>query len=485
MLNFFSIKIHRWQLVLLAGDIVAFCLSTLFGILMIRWSWWIFLGQNAGALFLVLLTYILVLYVANLYDFHQDFRNYESLGQVILAPLTGTLLALILFATPYRRILHHSFIEWQGVALVWLLVSWRYLFSALALPTRLRRRVLIIGAGQSGQSILRAIQKRQSSGLVVTGFVDDNPQKIGSSIDEVPVLGDTSRIPELIDTQAIGLIIVAITHVQSPALVNQLTRLSYTGLPVVDMPTMFEFLTGKIPTDHISDLWLFFHNLSKGKLYYRRIKRIVDLGIALLGVAMTWPLWILTAMAIRLDSPGPIIFRQERLGQYGKPFQILKFRTMSANAKNGKPQWTTADDSRITRVGRLIRKMHLDELPQLINIIKGEMSLVGPRAEWDIFALKSQELVPEWRPGRRASDPPDLRILSGYRQQVSFYSYRLLVKPGVSGWAQVMFPRASSSPEDLKEKLQYDLYYINNMGLLLDLAIILKTVNIVLLGRGK
>jgi lipopolysaccharide/colanic/teichoic acid biosynthesis glycosyltransferase len=212
----------------------------------------------------------------------------------------------------------------------------------------------------------------------------------------------------------------------------------------------------------------------------------MDFGLALLGLLLTWPLFLLIPLAIRFESPGPVLFRQTRLGLNGKPFQILKFRTMTASApEEEKPQWATSSDPRITKVGRFLRKAHLDELPQLINILKRKMSLIGPRAEWDAFARQSQELVPEWRPGRRPTDPPDFKVLVKYREQIPYYSYRLLVKPGVTGWAQVMFPYAGSSLEEMKEKLQYDLYYIKNMGLLLDLAIAMKTIRIVLFGYGK
>lgn len=158
---------------------------------------------------------------------------------------------------------------------------------------------------------------------------------------------------------------------------------------------------------------------------------------------------------------------------------------MTADVDVDLPRWTSRNDYRITRVGSLLRKMHLDELPQLINILKGKMSLIGPRAEWDVFAQKSQEVVAEWRPGRRASDLPDFKVLTGHREQIPYYSYRLLVKPGVTGWAQVMSPHAGSSMEEMKEKLQFDLYYIRNMGFLLDLAILMKTIRIVLFGHGK
>src|SRR5208337_175427 len=175
--------------------------------------------------------------------------------------------------------------------------------------------------------------------------------------------------------------------------------------------------------------------------------------------------------------------RQERLGQDGKPFQILKFRTMIQEAEQYGPQWACEADLRITRVGRVLRKMRLDELPQLLNILRGDMSFIGPRPERQVFIRKFQEPVPALRPGRRADDPPGELVHSGFKENIPYYSYRLLVKPGLTGWAQVMHPY-SSSLEQTQEKLQYDLYYLKNMGFFLDLAILLKTIRIVLFGRG-
>jgi lipopolysaccharide/colanic/teichoic acid biosynthesis glycosyltransferase len=206
--------------------------------------------------------------------------------------------------------------------------------------------------------------------------------------------------------------------------------------------------------------------------------------LAVCLLALTWPLLILISLAIRLDSSGPVFFRQERLGQEGKPFQIRKFRTMVENAEESGPQFATSKDSRITRVGRILRILRLDELPQLLNILKGEMSFIGPRPEREIFVREFLAPVPEVRPGRRANDPPNTQVVCGYKERVPHYSYRLLVKPGITGWAQVMHHYTATLAET-KEKLEYDLYYIKNMGLLLDLAILLKTIRIVLFGRGR
>ncbi len=430
------------------------------------------------------LLYVLVLYIANLYDHYLDFRRLENISTIILSSLIGTLLAILLFTLPGRHVLNRGFVEWQGVVFVWLLVAWRYTFSAIALPVRLQRKVLIIGAGRAGQEIHAAIQGRKNSGLTVTGFLDDNPQKIGATVDGTPILGNTGQLGEMITSHRIGMLVMAITHSNPARLLNNLIRFSLMGVQLVDMPSLYEFLAGKIPTHHITDVWLVIHSLNSNKVYYRHFKRVMDITLASLGLALTWPLWGVIALAIKLDSPGPVFFSQERLGKDGKPFRILKFRTMVNDAEKCGPQFACKKDSRITRAGKILRKMRLDELPQLYNILKGDMSFIGPRPERQVFIKEFQEAIPELREGRRATDVQGCQVHCGYKERIPYYSYRLLVKPGITGWAQVMHKYASSL-EETEEKLQYDLYYIKNMSLLLDLAILLKTIRIVLFGAGR
>jgi lipopolysaccharide/colanic/teichoic acid biosynthesis glycosyltransferase len=300
----------------------------------------------------------------------------------------------------------------------------------------------------------------------------------------VPVLGKSDQLKELVDQHKISMLVLAITHEKSPTLINALTRLAFNGCQLVDMPNLFEYLTAKVPIDYITDIWLFLHNLNRSRLMYRQFKKVTDLAIALCGLALTWPLFILISVAIRLDSPGPVFFRQERLGKDGKPFQIVKFRTMVQDAERFGAQWACQNDPRITRVGRILRKLRLDELPQLINIFKGEMSLIGPRPEREVFIREFQEPRAEIRQGRRANDAPGTKVICNMQERLPYYSHRLVVKPGLTGWAQVMYPYAASL-EDTREKLCYDLYYIKNMGFFLDLSIVLKTIRIILFGRGR
>jgi exopolysaccharide biosynthesis polyprenyl glycosylphosphotransferase len=444
----------------------------------------LFLQDDLTALAFLGLVNITFLYVGELYNYYLDFRRPESIGKIILWALASAFAALLIFCGPTPKFLPRRFLEWQAVAFIWLLVFWRYSFSALALPRRLKRKLIIVGAGSSGRSILEALTQRPHSGFEPVGFVDDDPAKAGTSHDGVPVLGDATSLESLVARQKVNLVVVAITQEKSPLLLSTLTHLGMDGVSILDMPSFYEFLARKVPIDHISDTWLFLNSLRGQRVAYRQFRRLVDLFLAVAGLIGAAPVLLLIAAAIKSDSKGPVFFLQDRLGKDARPFRIIKFRTMINDAERQGPAFATPGDPRVTRVGRILRQWRLDELPQLVNIIKGEMSFIGPRPEREVFIKEFQEQVPAYRPGRRAGDPPGAQVLCGYKEKIPYYSYRLMVRPGITGWAQVLYPYTASL-EETREKLQYDLYYIKNMGPVLDLVIFLKTIRIVLFGRGR
>ncbi|AEB10022.1 exopolysaccharide biosynthesis polyprenyl glycosylphosphotransferase [Desulfobacca acetoxidans DSM 11109] len=488
MVSDIGMQNSKWEICLAVGDVAVF-----FAAIPVLLLWHLHLGQSpqffpAGrkiTLLILLSVNLLVIYVSDLYDKYKDYRNIENISRIIFAVWVGMVLGGLAIRFTKDLYLDPNFIEWHALCFSGLLIFWRYLFSALALPQRLRRRMLIVGAGDSGQRILKTIQERPNSGLEPIGFVDDDPQKVGQRLKGIAVLGTSDTLTELIRRYNIEIVVVAIIREKSPKLLKTLSHLSFNHCELVDMPTMYEHLAKKIPLDYISDNWLFLHSIYRSKYYYRHVKRLMDLALAAAGLLLAAPLLPCIALAIKLDSPGTVFFRQQRQGQTGKSFSIFKFRTMRDAAPDQEPQWAVKGDPRITRVGWFLRKARLDEVPQLINVLKGEMSLIGPRAEWDVFAQMSLQEETRWRPGRRAGDPPGFMVPAGEVERVPFYGFRSVVKPGITGWAQVQFPMAGSSFEDLQEKLAYDLYYIKNISLFLDLAILLKTIRIVLIGRGK
>ena len=485
MFKYFSHKVSVWKVILLVGDVCLLCLTMTAGLFLSpRINDPLAMFASNKAYFLLMgLMYLLVNYIADLYDYQKDYRRWWHIAQVFLAACIGTLANIVLFYFPLGKFVGRFLLVIQASSYAILLTLWRYIFSSLALPERLQRRLLILGAGSSGTRTLQALRNRPRCGLEVLGFVDDDPQKLGTVVEGLPVLGESSRLQELVSQYKADLVVVAITHEKSQQLVNILTRVSWTGIEIVDMPNFYEHLAGKLPIDHLSDLWLLFNGLNKNKLYCRHLKRLMDVIVAGVLLITHTPLLALIAAAIKWDSQGPVFYRQERLGYEGRSFPLIKFRTMIQNAEGCGPQWASENDPRITRVGRVLRKFRLDELPQLINVFKGEMSIVGPRPEREMFIRDFRELITENRMGRRATDPPGTVVSCGVKEKIPYYSHRLLVKPGITGWAQVMYPYASSL-EQTKEKLQYDLFYVKNIGFFLDLAILLKTVRIVLFGRG-
>jgi exopolysaccharide biosynthesis polyprenyl glycosylphosphotransferase len=460
MFKIFSFHISPWKLLLFGGDTLCYIISVIIALYLNTLTSnnvWSYLYEAKIYFISIGVIYLVVLYIADTYNYLKDFRQIFNIIYVLLSCWVGTLIVVMVFYFPLKGwIIGRIIVSVQAMSFSILVVLWRFTFSAIALTERLERRLIILGAGRSGRYILNAIRSRPGCGFLPVGFVDDDVEKVGTLQEGLPVLGDSARLADLIKAHQISLVVMAMSRERSPQLTNNLIQVSWDNCPLIDLPTFYEFLTGKLPTDYISDNWIFDWSINNSKIYYIRVKRLLDLSLAGLSLVLTSPLMLLTALAIKLDSRGPIFFKQERLGQKGKPFQIIKFRTMFDGAENNGPVWTDPHDPRITKTGRVIRKLRLDELPQLWNILQGEMSFIGPRP----------------------------LAHSDHMDKIHFYNYRTLVKPGLTGWAQVMFPEGLTI-ETTQEKLKYDLYYIKNIGFMLDLAILLKTVRTVIFGHGR
>lgn len=272
------------------------------------------------------------------------------------------------------------------------------------------------------------------------------------------VIGDYSQIYHICQAGEVDRIVVALDERRGKFPLEQLLQCRLKGIPVDDGIAFTEQLAGKLSVENLHPSFIIFSNGFKRSALFKRLKRLFDVVGALVGLILFSWISLIIAIAIKLESKGPVLYRQERVGEDGRIFTLLKFRSMRMNAEEKGPVWAGADDQRVTRVGRMIRKLRFDEIPQIINILRGEMSFVGPRPERPFFV----EML---------------------KQDIPFYSQRHAVKPGLTGWAQICY-RYGASKEDALEKLKYDLYYIKHMSLLLDLMIIFETIKIVLLGRG-
>lgn len=318
-------------------------------------------------------------------------------------------------------------------------------------------RWLVIGTGEQALSLREDFIRSKTQGEML--FLAERPDAREASSELSPI-GSLEDLERVADEPWSG-VIVALSDPAPESLVHQLMVLRFSGVRVYGIADFYEQMWFKVPVMHTRRGWLVFAHgfeLLHNPLGLR-IKRLLDIFFAAALVLAAFPVMVLAALLVKLESRGPVIFRQARTGLGGKEFEILKFRSMTDNAERDGPQWAQKSDPRITRVGRVLRLLRIDELPQLVNVLKGEMSFIGPRPERPVFNAQLEEEIP-------------------------LYNLRHLVRPGITGWAQVMYPYGASV-EDAREKLQYDLYYIKNYSVLLDIGIVFKTLRVVLLGKGR
>ena len=321
-----------------------------------------------------------------------------------------------------------------------------------------RTRILIFGAGRAALDVSETLLKNDPNADIV-GFVP-GPNEREAAAPAHRILALDGTLPALAQRLGVDEIVVALTERRAGSMpLRQLLDCKVSGIKVYDLNTHFEKTLGQIRIDYLNASWLIFGDGFNQGAWRTGVKRVFDVFCATLLLLLATPIMLVTALLIKLESPGPVLYRQERTGLNGRGFSIAKFRSMRNDAeKDGKPVWASTNDARVTRVGGVIRKLRIDELPQLINVLVGEMSLVGPRPERPYFV---EQLT----------------------QEIPFYALRHSVKPGVTGWAQVRYPYGATV-EDSQEKLQYDLYYVKNHTLFLDLVVLMETVNVVLTGKG-
>lgn len=347
-------------------------------------------------------------------------------------------------------------------AMVGSVTAWRALYALVLVQPALRRKALVIGGGWAGRTIVEAIRDSVPDEYDLVGFIDDDRRKQTSVVDGLPVLGTRDDLRRVITQTGATDLIVAITQTDRmhPEMFQAIMDCHEQGIAITQMPLLFEQLTGRVPVGHVGqNLHVVLPLNGSPSRVQRSVKRLADLLLGTVGAAATLLLLPLVWVALRLEAPGPVFLRQTRVGQGGRDFGLIKFRTMVPDAEPKGPQWAEENDWRITRVGHLLRRLHLDEIPQAINLLRGELSFVGPRPE---------------RP----------EFVSQLEGQIPFYRARHAVKPGITGWAQVNY-RYGASVEDALIKLQYDLYYIKHHSLWLDLLILIRTIGLVLTLRGR
>jgi sugar transferase (PEP-CTERM system associated) len=402
----------------------------------------------------------LSLYWLDLYDLRVVADRREMFVRLVRAlGVTALTLAVIYFWFPALVIGRGVFLIAAVLALTFI-TAWRLAFEWLTHRVSPRERLLLVGTSPAAIDLARELHERRAElGVEIAGFVDADPARVGAPVINPGIIGTIEDIPAIVRARAVDRVVVSLADARGKLPMDKLLEMKLEGVTFDHLPSVYEDYTGKIAVESLRPSWLIFSRGFRKSSVLQAAKRTLDVVSAVIGLVVGLPLMLLVAAAVKASSPGPVFYRQQRVGRYGRLFTVHKFRSMchDAEAQTG-AVWAAKNDVRITAVGRVLRRTRLDELPQLWNVLTGEMSLVGPRPE---------------RP----------EFVSQLTVEIPFYGQRHVVRPGLTGWAQVCYTYAASV-EDATEKLQYDLYYIKNMSLAFDLFIILLTLKTVILGRG-
>lgn len=459
-----SLRLSERKALLFLGDVLAAVLALL---IVLAWRFHLPMGWQTVAMHPVWFGLLLGLWsvcapLLGAYDLRRAARIPTGVaGGIAVAALVSGIYLLVPYITPP---LHTSRLTAGGfVALtVGLVALGRTAYAGLLVHPAFRRRAIVVGAGWAGRTLVKAVLAHADTEYDLVGFVVDDPGRQGAHVDGLPVVGTSRDLVRLVEEHAVPEVIVAVTHRGGldAGLLQALIDCRERGVHISEMQAVYEQLTGRVPVEHAGrNLHIALPVDRDPSRIYLALKRGSDILAGLIGILLTLVLLPAVALATRIDGPGPVFYRQVRVGRGGRPFALVKLRTMMPQAEADGPRWAQENDARVTRVGRLLRRLHLDELPQAINLLRGEMSLIGPRPERPEFVAEIENHIP-------------------------FYRARHAVRPGITGWAQVNYPYGSSV-EDALNKLQYDLYYIKHCSLFLDALIFVRTIGLVLMLRGR
>jgi sugar transferase (PEP-CTERM system associated) len=398
-------------------------------------------------------------YLFDLYDFVVMHDRRELVLRLLQAlGLAWVALALVFYALPQVMI-------GRGVTLISLplalslMVGWRLSIHWILGHPELGERILIVGSGPFAVEIAKQTLERKDAGYRIVGFVDNDPALVGKSLINPKVIGLTSELASLVQSENIDRLVVAIGDRRGQFPTQELLKLSLSGdVSIEESASFYERLTGRVLLDMIRPSWLIFSSRGRRARFNELARTVMHRMIALIGATLSLPIALVTAILIKLESRGPVLYKQERVGKQGRTFTLMKFRSMRMDAEKDGPVWAKTDDNRMTRIGRIIRKIRVDEIPQFWNILRGDMNFVGPRPERPHFVAQ-------------------------LAQEIPYYEQRHLIAPGLTGWAQINYPYGASI-EDARQKLQYDLFYIKNQNLGLDATIMFETIKTIVFGKG-
>jgi sugar transferase (PEP-CTERM system associated) len=399
------------------------------------------------------------MYFADLYDFKILTERRELFVRSVQA-LGGSslVLAAVYFWFPGLIVGRGVFMV-AAIAIIVLLFGWRMAFEWTSRRVGPRERILLVGTNAAAVELARELYERHDLGVKIVGFIDPDPARVGAAVLNPGVIGTVEDIPAIVRARAVDRVVVSLSDARGKLPMEKLLEMKLEGVTFDHLTSVYEQYTGKIAVDNLRPSWLIFSDGFKKSRVHTALKRTVDIVGAAVGLIVALPIMAAVAIAVRASSGGGVMYHQARVGLRGRVFTVHKFRSMRADAEQQTGAvWARPNDNRVTAVGRFLRRTRLDELPQLWNVLRGDMSIVGPRPE---------------RP----------EFVTTLTKQIPFYGQRHIVRPGLTGWAQVRYTYGASV-EDAMEKLQYDLFYIKNRSIALDLFIAANTVKTVLMQRG-
>ena len=438
----------------------ALIFASVLGILVYFSSWRIFLiapSEYTLRAMAVTLIFQLSLYFFDLYDLRKPGTTTDTFIRMMQAFGVGCIFLALLYTVCPSMIIATTIFWWSYLIICASLFAWRSLYYLVLEKKLFARQVILIGTGETAERIVAEIRGNHEAGFVIAALVGTTTPAFDH--ESIPVVASLTEVDRAPRSAGIDRIVVALDDRRGTMPIAELLHSKLRGRIIEDGVTFYEAITGKILVEKVNPAWLIFsEGFDYGRLTYL-VKRVLDLTLAGVGLCLSLPISLLTALLIKLESPGPVFYLQERVGERGKVFPIIKFRSMRQDAEKNGAVWASKDDCRVTRVGGFIRKVRIDEIPQMWNVIRGQMSFVGPRPERPVFVEQLVEKLP-------------------------YYSLRHAAKPGITGWAQVCYPYGASE-EDALRKLEYDLYYIKHQSIFLDLLIIFRTAKTVLFRKGS
>jgi sugar transferase (PEP-CTERM system associated) len=404
----------------------------------------------------------LCLHYCDLYDVRTlhdrrdlEVRLFQALG-------AGSLIvALLYYWVPPLILGRGVFLIGAGLILL-LVIGWRMAFEWLSARVGPAERLLILGTDQAAITLARELfDRRHDLGVEIVGFVDADQRRVGAPVINPGVIGAIADIPAIVSDRKVDRVVVSVADLRGKLSMEKLLDMRFNdGVRFDYLASVYEEYTGKIAVENLRPSWLIFSDGFRKTRTLRVAKRAMDVALATVGLALLWPVMALVALGIQLTSPGPVFYHQDRVGQYGRVFRIHKFRSMYVDAeKESGAVWSRAGDPRVTPLGRVLRRTRLDELPQMWNVLMGDMSVVGPRPERPFF-------------------------VSQLKAEIPFYNQRHALRPGLTGWAQIRHSYGATV-DDALQKLQYDLFYIKHMSIAFDLFVIVETVKTVLVRSGS